>query len=113
VSVSAPVYLQGKELPTYKDVDFRNNLQKVYVSSEEKEKVLRDSLGPDGGDVDRLPPVEYQRPPGATGQEPPDPRTRERRAKVKEVGSSTTFCTGRPHVDSVEVTSPWKPARPV
>ncbi|XP_059898090.1 mannosyl-oligosaccharide 1,2-alpha-mannosidase IA [Gadus macrocephalus] len=51
----------------------------------EKEKVLRDSLGPDGGDVDRLPPVEYQRPPGATGQEPPDPRTRERRAKVKEM----------------------------
>ena len=40
MSVSAPVYLQGKELPTYKDVDFRNNLQKVYVSSEEKEKVL-------------------------------------------------------------------------
>ena len=29
-----------KELPTYKDVDFRNNLQKVYVSAEEKEKVL-------------------------------------------------------------------------
>ncbi|XP_069007295.1 phosphatidylinositol 5-phosphate 4-kinase type-2 gamma-like [Embiotoca jacksoni] len=29
-----------KELPTYKDVDFRNNMQKVYVSDEEKEKIM-------------------------------------------------------------------------
>ncbi|XP_012697187.1 phosphatidylinositol 5-phosphate 4-kinase type-2 gamma isoform X2 [Clupea harengus] len=29
-----------KELPTYKDVDFRNNLQKVYVTEEEKEKLM-------------------------------------------------------------------------
>lgn len=29
-----------KDLPTYKDVDFRNNMQKVYVSDEEKEKIL-------------------------------------------------------------------------
>ncbi|XP_029906770.1 phosphatidylinositol 5-phosphate 4-kinase type-2 gamma-like [Myripristis murdjan] len=29
-----------KELPTYKDVDFRNNMQKVYVSDEEKEKLM-------------------------------------------------------------------------
>ncbi|MBN3307176.1 phosphatidylinositol 5-phosphate 4-kinase type-2 gamma isoform X2 [Amia ocellicauda] len=29
-----------KELPTYKDVDFRNNMQKVYVSEEQKEKFL-------------------------------------------------------------------------
>ncbi|KAJ8390178.1 hypothetical protein AAFF_G00109170 [Aldrovandia affinis] len=29
-----------KELPTFKDVDFRNNMQKVYVSEEQKEKVL-------------------------------------------------------------------------
>lgn len=29
-----------KELPTYKDADFRNNMQKVYVSDEEKEKIL-------------------------------------------------------------------------
>uniref|UniRef100_A0AAQ4R4R0 Phosphatidylinositol 5-phosphate 4-kinase type-2 gamma n=1 Tax=Gasterosteus aculeatus aculeatus TaxID=481459 RepID=A0AAQ4R4R0_GASAC len=29
-----------KELPTYKDVDFRNNMQKVYVSDEEKEKIV-------------------------------------------------------------------------
>ncbi|XP_061584570.1 phosphatidylinositol 5-phosphate 4-kinase type-2 gamma-like [Cololabis saira] len=29
-----------KELPTYKDADFRNNMQKVYVSEEEKEKMM-------------------------------------------------------------------------
>ncbi|KAM6977405.1 phosphatidylinositol 5-phosphate 4-kinase type-2 gamma [Aplochiton taeniatus] len=29
-----------KELPTYKDMDFRNNMQKVYVTEEEKEKIL-------------------------------------------------------------------------
>ncbi|XP_056462807.1 phosphatidylinositol 5-phosphate 4-kinase type-2 gamma-like [Gadus chalcogrammus] len=40
VSREASFKEKGKELPTYKDVDFRNNLQKVYVSSEEKEKVL-------------------------------------------------------------------------
>ena len=58
--------------------EIRQDIQK------EKEKLLRDGPGLGGGD--RLPPVEYQRPPGSTGQEPPDPRTRERRAKVKEVG---------------------------
>uniref|UniRef100_A0AAZ3SJA9 Phosphatidylinositol 5-phosphate 4-kinase type-2 gamma n=1 Tax=Oncorhynchus tshawytscha TaxID=74940 RepID=A0AAZ3SJA9_ONCTS len=29
-----------KELPTYKDMDFRNNMQKVYVNEEQKEKVM-------------------------------------------------------------------------
>uniref|UniRef100_A0A673KR68 Phosphatidylinositol 5-phosphate 4-kinase type-2 gamma n=1 Tax=Sinocyclocheilus rhinocerous TaxID=307959 RepID=A0A673KR68_9TELE len=29
-----------KELPTFKDVDFRNNMQRVYISEEEKEKLL-------------------------------------------------------------------------
>ncbi|KAK3519241.1 hypothetical protein QTP70_022238 [Hemibagrus guttatus] len=29
-----------KELPTFKDVDFRNNMQKVYVTDEQKEKIL-------------------------------------------------------------------------
>uniref|UniRef100_A0AAQ4P1C0 Phosphatidylinositol 5-phosphate 4-kinase type-2 gamma n=1 Tax=Gasterosteus aculeatus aculeatus TaxID=481459 RepID=A0AAQ4P1C0_GASAC len=29
-----------KELPTYKDMDFRNNMQKVYVTDEQKEKVM-------------------------------------------------------------------------
>ena len=31
---------QGKELPTFKDMDFRNNMQKVYVTEEQKEKVM-------------------------------------------------------------------------
>lgn len=34
------LYFQVKELPTYKDVDFRNSMQKVYVSDEEKEKIM-------------------------------------------------------------------------
>lgn len=34
------LFFQVKELPTYKDVDFRNNMQKVYVSDEEKEKIM-------------------------------------------------------------------------
>lgn len=29
-----------KELPTFKDMDFRNNMQKVYVTEEEKEKFM-------------------------------------------------------------------------
>lgn len=29
-----------KELPTFKDVDFRNNMQKVYVTEEQKEKIM-------------------------------------------------------------------------
>lgn len=32
--------LQVKELPTYKDVDFRNDMQKVHVSEEQKEKFM-------------------------------------------------------------------------
>ncbi|XP_018616219.1 phosphatidylinositol 5-phosphate 4-kinase type-2 gamma isoform X2 [Scleropages formosus] len=31
---------KGKELPTFKDVDFRNNMQKVHVSEEQKEKFM-------------------------------------------------------------------------
>ncbi|CAN9515251.1 unnamed protein product [Ophioblennius macclurei] len=31
---------RGKELPTFKDVDFRNNMQKVYVSDEQKDKFM-------------------------------------------------------------------------
>lgn len=34
------LFLKGKELPTFKDMDFRNNLQKVYVTDEQKEKVM-------------------------------------------------------------------------
>ncbi|GLD71292.1 phosphatidylinositol 5-phosphate 4-kinase type-2 gamma, partial [Lates japonicus] len=29
-----------KELPTFKDMDFRNNMQKVYVTEEQKEKFM-------------------------------------------------------------------------
>lgn len=32
-----------------------------------------------------LPVIEFTRPPGATGREPSDPETREKRAKIKEV----------------------------
>ena len=34
------LYFQVKELPTYKDVDFRNSMQKVHVSDEAKEKIM-------------------------------------------------------------------------
>ncbi len=53
----------------------------------DKEKVSKDSnvIGQGGKDVNKLPFVEYHRPPGATGHEPLDPETRDRRAKVKEV----------------------------
>ncbi|XP_072218890.1 mannosyl-oligosaccharide 1,2-alpha-mannosidase IA [Leuresthes tenuis] len=47
----------------------------------DKGKVVKDA----GKDVNHLPFVEYHRPPGATGHEPQDPETRERRAKVKEM----------------------------
>ncbi|XP_056129117.1 phosphatidylinositol 5-phosphate 4-kinase type-2 gamma isoform X3 [Lampris incognitus] len=32
--------LKVKELPTFKDMDFRNNMQKVYVTEEQKEKFM-------------------------------------------------------------------------
>lgn len=53
----------------------------------DKEKVFKESMGQGGKDVNNLPFVEYHRPLGATGQEPLDPETRARRAKVKEVKS--------------------------
>uniref|UniRef100_A0A4W5KJ88 Phosphatidylinositol 5-phosphate 4-kinase type-2 gamma n=1 Tax=Hucho hucho TaxID=62062 RepID=A0A4W5KJ88_9TELE len=40
VSREASLKEKEKELPTYKDVDFRNNMQKVYVSEEEKERIM-------------------------------------------------------------------------
>nr|XP_061609884.1 mannosyl-oligosaccharide 1,2-alpha-mannosidase IA [Phyllopteryx taeniolatus] len=51
----------------------------------EKEKVAKESLGQGGKAVNDLPAVEYHRPPGATGHEPLDPVTRQRRAKIKEM----------------------------
>ncbi|XP_030626234.1 mannosyl-oligosaccharide 1,2-alpha-mannosidase IA [Chanos chanos] len=50
----------------------------------EKEKVVNEGLGK-GGQSDKLPVIEYVRPPGATGHEPSDPETKERRAKIKEM----------------------------
>ncbi|KAF7663968.1 hypothetical protein LDENG_00195180 [Lucifuga dentata] len=40
VSREASFKEKVKELPTYKDVDFRNNMQKIYVSDEEKQRVM-------------------------------------------------------------------------
>ncbi|XP_035008205.1 phosphatidylinositol 5-phosphate 4-kinase type-2 gamma isoform X1 [Hippoglossus stenolepis] len=40
VSREASFKEKVKELPTYKDVDFRNKMQKVYVGEEEKEKIM-------------------------------------------------------------------------
>uniref|UniRef100_A0A3B5BDB0 alpha-1,2-Mannosidase n=1 Tax=Stegastes partitus TaxID=144197 RepID=A0A3B5BDB0_9TELE len=51
----------------------------------EKEKVAKESMGQGVKDVNNLPFVEYHRPRGATGHEPLDPETRERRTKIKEM----------------------------
>ncbi|MCJ8744692.1 hypothetical protein PDJAM_G00121400 [Pangasius djambal] len=32
--------LKEKDLPTFKDMDFRNNMQRIYISNEEKEKLM-------------------------------------------------------------------------
>ncbi|XP_048029615.1 phosphatidylinositol 5-phosphate 4-kinase type-2 gamma [Megalobrama amblycephala] len=47
-----------KELPTFKDVDFRNNMQRVYISEEEKEKLL-DKLNRDVEFLARLKIMDY------------------------------------------------------
>lgn len=65
---------------------------------DEKEKVVKESLGPDGTDVNHLPFVAFNRPPGATGHEPLDPETRDRRAKVKEVRACRQSLFGRGEV---------------
>uniref|UniRef100_A0A4W4ESQ7 alpha-1,2-Mannosidase n=1 Tax=Electrophorus electricus TaxID=8005 RepID=A0A4W4ESQ7_ELEEL len=52
----------------------------------EKEKVFKENgLGKDAGKDDVLPVIEYARPPGATGHEPLDPETKEKRAKIKQM----------------------------
>ncbi|XP_034383034.1 mannosyl-oligosaccharide 1,2-alpha-mannosidase IA [Cyclopterus lumpus] len=51
----------------------------------DKDKVAKESLGQGGNDVNKLPFVEYHRPPGATGHEPEDPEAKDRRAKIKEM----------------------------
>ncbi|XP_055728787.1 mannosyl-oligosaccharide 1,2-alpha-mannosidase IA-like [Salvelinus fontinalis] len=50
---------------------------------DEKDKVLKEGKG--GKDYNNLPVIEYVRPPGATGHEPSDPETKERRSKIKEM----------------------------
>uniref|UniRef100_A0A8C2CZP9 Phosphatidylinositol 5-phosphate 4-kinase type-2 gamma n=1 Tax=Cyprinus carpio TaxID=7962 RepID=A0A8C2CZP9_CYPCA len=50
--------LKVKELPTFKDVDFRNNMQRVYISEEEKEKLL-DKLNRDVEFLVRLKIMDY------------------------------------------------------
>lgn len=49
----------------------------------EKDQVAKNRGGEN--DDGSLPVLEYARPPGATGREPSDPETREKRAKIKEV----------------------------
>lgn len=51
----------------------------------DKAKVTKESMGKGGKDGNNLPFIEYHRPQGATGLEPQDPETRERRAKIKEM----------------------------
>ncbi|KAF3703041.1 Mannosyl-oligosaccharide 1,2-alpha-mannosidase IA [Channa argus] len=51
----------------------------------DKVKVSKDSISQDGKDENNLPAFQYHRPPGATGHEPSDPETRDRRAKIKEM----------------------------
>lgn len=51
----------------------------------DKDKVAKERVGQVGNDVNNLPFVEYQRPPGATGHEPVDPDAKDKRAKIKEV----------------------------
>uniref|UniRef100_A0A6Q2WSU6 Phosphatidylinositol 5-phosphate 4-kinase type-2 gamma n=1 Tax=Esox lucius TaxID=8010 RepID=A0A6Q2WSU6_ESOLU len=47
-----------KELPTFKDVDFRNNMQKVYVSEDDKERII-DKLNRDVEFLVRLRIMDY------------------------------------------------------
>ncbi|XP_039971620.1 phosphatidylinositol 5-phosphate 4-kinase type-2 gamma-like [Xiphias gladius] len=58
VSREASFKEKVKELPTYKDVDFRNNMQKVYVSDEEKEKIM-DKLNRDTEFLVRMRMMDY------------------------------------------------------
>ncbi|KAK2856021.1 hypothetical protein Q5P01_004756 [Channa striata] len=51
----------------------------------DKVKVAKDSRSQDAKDANNLPVFQYHRPPGATGHEPSDPETRDRRAKVREM----------------------------
>uniref|UniRef100_A0A8C6KK37 alpha-1,2-Mannosidase n=1 Tax=Nothobranchius furzeri TaxID=105023 RepID=A0A8C6KK37_NOTFU len=71
--------LEAKDTLQKRPEDIKNDILN------EKKKVGNDGPGQGGKDVNNLPIVEYRRPIGATGQEPVDPETRERRAKIKEM----------------------------
>uniref|UniRef100_A0A3B4GV33 Phosphatidylinositol 5-phosphate 4-kinase type-2 gamma n=1 Tax=Pundamilia nyererei TaxID=303518 RepID=A0A3B4GV33_9CICH len=58
VSREASFKEKVKEVPTYKDVDFMNNMQKVYVSDEEKEKIM-DKLNRDTEFLVRMRIMDY------------------------------------------------------
>ncbi|XP_008318357.2 phosphatidylinositol 5-phosphate 4-kinase type-2 gamma-like, partial [Cynoglossus semilaevis] len=58
VSREASFKEKDKELPTYKDMDFRNKMQKVYVGEEEKEKIL-DKLNRDTEFLARMKLMDY------------------------------------------------------
>ncbi|XP_028302957.1 phosphatidylinositol 5-phosphate 4-kinase type-2 gamma-like [Gouania willdenowi] len=58
VSREASFKEKGKELPTFKDIDFRNNMQKVYVSDEEREKIM-DKLNRDIEFLARMKIMDY------------------------------------------------------
>ncbi|XP_062255403.1 phosphatidylinositol 5-phosphate 4-kinase type-2 gamma-like isoform X2 [Platichthys flesus] len=58
VSREASFKEKVKELPTYKDVDFRNKMQKVYVGEEEKEKIM-DKLNRDTEFLVRMRMMDY------------------------------------------------------
>ncbi|XP_028970336.1 mannosyl-oligosaccharide 1,2-alpha-mannosidase IA [Esox lucius] len=51
----------------------------------DKEKVSQENRWKGARNDNNLPVIEYVRPPGATGHEPADPETKERRAKIKEM----------------------------
>lgn len=46
---------------------------------------IKDAMDKGAKEGNNLPSIEYHRPPGATGHEPQDPETKERRDKIKEV----------------------------
>ncbi|XP_034143180.1 phosphatidylinositol 5-phosphate 4-kinase type-2 gamma isoform X1 [Esox lucius] len=58
VSREASFKEKVKELPTFKDVDFRNNMQKVYVSEDDKERII-DKLNRDVEFLVRLRIMDY------------------------------------------------------
>lgn len=65
------------------------------IRSEKDQVAKKSNRGGGENDDGSLPVIEYQRPPGATAREPSDLETREKRAKIKEVGKYSTSCTNK------------------